>query len=237
MSVSRGEASVGQNPLLGVLCPKHSGRPSVHVWRAHARTDGSYKAIRAIDLAPQQHQCVVGQAETARILSFCGILRQRQRLLRLKQGERMKAQNRSRHGLYAAMVKVKLAGFNAIDRRTAGGRSLLAWKRQVIADCGGQANIPATKMALIDSAAATRALIAHIDVWLLGQRSVVNAKRKSVIPVLLQRQSLCDSLARTLAQIGLERTEKSVREGSYSIEFVNGRPTPVATNGEAANNG
>ncbi|MGC1581339.1 MAG: hypothetical protein WA766_07640, partial [Candidatus Acidiferrales bacterium] len=63
---------------------------------------------------------------------------------------------------------------------------------------------------LVNLAATTRALIDHADNWLLSQPSIINKRRKSFVPVVGQRQSLCDGLSRLLQQLGLERRAKPV---------------------------
>ena len=49
----------------------------------------------------------------------------------------------------------------------------------------------------------------------MDQRSLLNAKKKTSLPVLRERQTLADSLARILSQLGLERRQappKSLNE-------------------------
>lgn len=111
----------------------------------------------------------------------------------------------TRHGLNAVMVRVKLRGMDAIDQRTVAARALLQWRKQVIADLGGLESLSATKLALIDAACRTRALLDHADSFIMAERSVINRKRKAFIPLVAQRQSLADSLCRTLVLLGLER--------------------------------
>ena len=47
----------------------------------------------------------------------------------------------SRHGLTAPMVRVRLQGFRAIDRRTVGGRGALAFRSELIVALGGEADL------------------------------------------------------------------------------------------------
>lgn len=121
------------------------------------------------------------------------------------------ADRRTRHGLNAAMTRIKLRGLDAIDRRTGPARALLQWREQVISDCGGLESLSATKLALIDAACRTRALLDHADAFLVGESSIVNKRRKAFIPLVAQRQTLCDSLARLLGQLGLSRVPKPVK--------------------------
>jgi len=51
-------------------------------------------------------------------------------------------------------------------------------------------------------------MIDTIDNWILSQESLVNKKKKSVLPVVIQRQSLADGLAKYLAQLGIERVNR-----------------------------
>ncbi len=111
----------------------------------------------------------------------------------------------SRHGLNALKARIVVRGFGAIDRRSAAGRSLIAWRRALVADLGGDKAVTAQELALVDIAVRTRLLLDHLDCWLLEQRSLVNGRRRDVVPVLRERQSIAESLLRTLTALGLER--------------------------------
>ena len=50
----------------------------------------------------------------------------------------------------------------------------------------------------------------HLDAWLSEQRSLVNHRSRSVLPALVQRQSLADHLARLLDRLGLDRVPQKV---------------------------
>jgi hypothetical protein len=125
----------------------------------------------------------------------------------------------TRHGLHAVRAKVKVAGLAAIDRRTAPGRTLIEWRTALIADLGGQEVVSAQQLALIEIATRTRLYIDHLDAFLMTQRTLVNVKRKAALPLLRERQSLVDSLARILGQLGLERRSKKALDlNSYIAE-------------------
>src|SRR5262245_2417144 len=110
----------------------------------------------------------------------------------------------TRHGLTAPMVRIKLAGFSAIDRRTAAARATLAFKQELIAALGGEAQLSPQRRKLIDLAARASLLLDHVDAWLFQQRSLVNARARTLLPVLVQRQALADHLARLLDKLGLD---------------------------------
>lgn len=111
----------------------------------------------------------------------------------------------SRHGLRALKARVKVRGLDAIDRRTVAARALLDWRKDLLQDLGGEAAVSAAQLALVEAATRTRLYVDHLDAYLLEQRSLVNAKRRAVLPVVKERQALVDSLARLLHQLGLER--------------------------------
>ncbi|HLK11092.1 MAG TPA: hypothetical protein VKW76_06910 [Candidatus Binatia bacterium] len=93
-------------------------------------------------------------------------------------------------------------------KRTALGRALRAWKADLVRDLGGD---PSTQQAaIIDLAVRTKLLLDSIDAWLLVQPSLVNARKRALLPVVRERQSLADALARYLGQLGLERKARDV---------------------------
>lgn len=119
-------------------------------------------------------------------------------------------ERRSRHGLYVLKVAVKVRGLSAIDKRTAAGQALIAWRQELLSDLGGEDCVSAQRRALVDMAVRTRLYVDHVDAWLMEQRSLLNKRKKAILPVLRERQSLVDSLARLLGQLGLERVAKPV---------------------------
>ena len=124
----------------------------------------------------------------------------------------------SRHGLNALKVRVKLRGFTAVDRRTVAAQALFAWRNELLTDLGGEGNVSAQQMALVEMAVRTRLYVEHLDFFLMQQESLVNRKKKAVLPVLRERQSLVDSLSRLLGQLGLERKAKPVPALSEYLE-------------------
>lgn len=103
------------------------------------------------------------------------------------------------------MAKVKVRGLAVIDRRTLPAQALLQWRKELLADLGGEENLSAQKLALVEMIVRGRLFIDHLDAYLLSQESLVN-KRSS--RRCRERQALTDSLARLLGQLGLERQAK-----------------------------
>ena len=54
----------------------------------------------------------------------------------------------------------------------------------------------------------SKLLLDSIDVWLLTQPSLINQRKRSLLPVVKERQALADGLARYLTILGLARRVK-----------------------------
>jgi len=111
----------------------------------------------------------------------------------------------SRHGLNALKARVMVRGLQAIDQRTVAAQALLGWRRELVDDLGGEAVVSAQQIALVEAAVRTRLYVDSLDAWIMEHGSLVNARRRSVHPVVRERQQLVDSLARLLGLLGLER--------------------------------
>ena len=116
----------------------------------------------------------------------------------------------SRHGLAAVKARVQLRGLDGIDKRTAAAQDLARFKEDLLTDLGGSENISTQELALVDLACRARLFLNHIDAWLMEQESLVNKKRRAVLPVLRERQQIAQHLAALLQQLGLQRRQKAV---------------------------
>lgn len=114
----------------------------------------------------------------------------------------------SKHGLTRLKRAVKDLGGRVIDKRTSLGKALAAWRAELVADLGGEVSVQ--EQAIVDLAAKTKLLLDSIDAWLLIQPSLINAKKRSLLPVVRERTQLADALARYLGQLGLKRRSKPV---------------------------
>src|SRR5690242_2454367 len=107
------------------------------------------------------------------------------------------------HGLTILKRAVNGLGNRLIDQRTATGKALAKWRRDLIADLGG--DVSTQEEALVDLAVKSKQILDSIDVWLLTQPSLINQRKRALIPVVKERQALADGLAKYLAQLGLKR--------------------------------
>jgi hypothetical protein len=130
----------------------------------------------------------------------------------------MSKKERSRHGLKAVMARVKVVGWNAIDMRSAAAQSMVAWRNELVRDLGGPEALSAQRMAIVDAVVRTKLYIDHLDQYLASQKSLVNKRKKAIVPALQQRQSLVDSWVRLLSTLGLDRVP--IDGGALPAEWV-----------------
>jgi hypothetical protein len=114
------------------------------------------------------------------------------------------------HGLTALKRTVRIHGSRAIDGRTTLAKTLGAWRAQLIADLGGHDSLSIQETALVDLTVRTKLLLDSVDEWLLRQHSLVNMRKRALLPVVRERTQLADALARYLAMLGLTRRPKPV---------------------------
>jgi len=122
----------------------------------------------------------------------------------------MDAENRRnyRHGLSRMKKAVSRLGSRAIDGRYRVSKALAQWRNELIQDLGGEESISTQQRTIIELASTSKLLLGSIDAWLLSQPSLFTRK-KTLLPVVLQRQTLADGLARYLGQLGLQRRVKT----------------------------
>ena len=116
------------------------------------------------------------------------------------------SQNHMTHGLGAMKKALAKLGARAVDGRTSLGYALRKWRRQLIADLGG--DVSTQQLAIIDLCVKSKLMLDSIDAWLLTQPSLINKRKKCLLPVVKERQSLADGLAKYLMALGLHRTQR-----------------------------
>jgi hypothetical protein len=128
--------------------------------------------------------------------------------------------------------KVQLSIEKRLDLRIPAARALIAERDGWISDRGGREYFSAKELSVLDNAARTSLYISHLDDWLLRQKSLVNARKKSVFAVLKERQALVDSLVRMLSTLGLERKEKPVLTLEEYLQQMPDEEPEAAGNGK-----
>ena len=125
-----------------------------------------------------------------------------------------------KHGLTTLKQAVKGLGGRVIDKRTTLGKALTKWRGDLIQDLGGKEAISTQREALVDLAVKSKLILDSIDAWLLTQPSLVNARKRSLLPAVRERQQLADGLARYLGQLGLERKIKELPDLAQQLAHL-----------------
>lgn len=115
-----------------------------------------------------------------------------------------------RHGLRIMRDTLRTLTTRRLDGRTAVAQATRRFKADLVRDLGGDPS--RAQHAIIETAARTWVLLSSVDDWLQRQQTIVNAKRRTLIPVVRERLQLADSLLRHLQALGLERRAKPVQD-------------------------
>ena len=126
--------------------------------------------------------------------------------------------NAEKHGLYKMKAAFRELGGRAIDQRTSVGKALNRWRTDLLQDLGGADAVSTQQVAVIELAVRTRLILDSLDAWLLRQPSLVLARKKTVMPVVMQRQQIADALARYMGQLGLEKRKRDVIDLNKYLE-------------------
>jgi len=117
-------------------------------------------------------------------------------------------QNRVDHGLVSLKKAWSKLGNRTIDGRSPAAVQLRKWRTSIIEDLGGEDAVSTQQEAIVDLAVKSKLLLDSIDAWLFTQPSLVNARKRALLPVVVQRQSLADGFAKYMSMLGLERRHK-----------------------------
>jgi hypothetical protein len=146
---------------------------------------------------------------------------------------RWKARPRAytQHGLSPIVRAVRqIDDADWLDKLGPVGEALRAWRSEIISCLGGEEHISAQQRAVVEVATKTYLLLESVDRWLLQQPSLVNKTKHQLFAIVLQRQTLADSLIRSLSVLGLQR------QGSAPLDLARALLPPLAgaRNGETA---
>jgi hypothetical protein len=130
-----------------------------------------------------------------------------------------------KHGLHTMKRALVELGSRAIDGRTALAKGMSEWRRDYINDLGGPEAVSTAALTILDKAATTDMLIRSIDAWIVNQPTIVNKRKRALFPIIMQRQTLVDSLVRLLSQLGLERKQKPAQSIQDLIREIDAKKT------------
>jgi hypothetical protein len=116
--------------------------------------------------------------------------------------------NSAKSGHYALEKSLKRDGFSVLTRRQR--ETVAEWRRNIEADAGGREQLSQLKQFQLERLLVTEVLIQSLDSWLLQQKSIINRRKKSAIPLLEQRSRLAETSLKLCAAIGLQRQSREV---------------------------
>jgi hypothetical protein len=119
-----------------------------------------------------------------------------------------------------------------LDGRSAIALAVRRWKEGVRRDLGG--DLTRAQETIHEAAAQSWVIVSSLDDWISRQRSLVTRKR-TLLPVVLQRMQIAEGLARNLERLGLERRAKRVLSlADYLEPPKRGAATARERDGEGA---
>jgi hypothetical protein len=116
--------------------------------------------------------------------------------------------NAEKHGFHTLKRTVLKLGKRAIDGRSGVAKALNRWRVELTSDLGGHDSVSTAQLAVIDLAVKQKFLLDSIDAWLLLQDTLINGQKRTLIPVVKERQAVANALAEYLKLLGLERRQK-----------------------------
>jgi|SRR5579859_105180 len=132
--------------------------------------------------------------------------------------------NSQKSGFWAAKNALRRFGTNVIDRRTSVGKVLDELREDLVRDLGGPEAVSRQQQVLVDLALRTHLLLESLDAYIFTLNSPVNKRKRQLYPVVRERQSLADSLARYMTQLGLQKRLPPVKS---LPEFLAERSAPA----------
>jgi hypothetical protein len=190
-----------------VLAQQHGLSPTARALHVNYLT--LKKRLAATGFVPRPRKTLDGRRDGRRVTT------------RAHDGTRRGARGRQHHGLTTLKRAIAQLGARpldqALDPQSPIGRALAEWRRELTADLGGAESITAAQGALIELALRTRLILDTVDAFILTMESPVNRRLRSVFPVILQRQTLANGLARFLEALGLERRKPVTLDLAHAL--------------------
>jgi hypothetical protein len=128
----------------------------------------------------------------------------------------------TRHG--AITLRKALVNVRTVDQRTRLGKELTAWRAELVQDLGGEEQLSAAALALVDVAARSRLILEAVDGFILTEAANGGLIRDgALIPLVRDRTTMAESMARQLDRLGLERRARDVPSLGEYLRAKNGK--------------
>ena len=103
------------------------------------------------------------------------------------------------HGFKPLRRALKKLGTERLDQRTDMAREAKKWKDAMTAELGGTLSV--RQSTVLEMAAQCWLQVKRLDAWLGNQTSLAQHKKRTVVPVLIERDRLAQRLERTLHEL------------------------------------
>jgi hypothetical protein len=114
------------------------------------------------------------------------------------------------HGMNTLKQAVSTLGRRTVDKRTTVGKQLAAWRSDLLADLGGIEAVSTQELALVEEAVKTKLLLNSAAGWMLTQPSLVDKRKRALLPVVRDYQALVNVLRGLLTDLGLKRRSREL---------------------------
>src|ERR1051325_3031171 len=112
--------------------------------------------------------------------------------------------NARKHGYHTLKKLFKDGEFPGIADSSKVAAELRAWRDTITQDAGGTETLSELKRSLITRYQIGELLLNGIDDWLLRQKSLIHRRRKSLYPILNERNRLVETSLKLAAAIGFD---------------------------------
>ena len=123
-----------------------------------------------------------------------------------------------------------MKGLAVVDGRMHSARVVKRWQRLLTNDLGGPGSLTTAQATLIELATRTRLVLEHVDAYLLTKKSLLNKRHGKLLPVVMDRMRISDTLTRQLLALGLERKTKVLPALASYVDqtYTPSSPSPSA---------
>jgi hypothetical protein len=134
--------------------------------------------------------------------------------MRNPKDEQQRLLPRHSHGVNALRRAVSTLGRRTIDKRTTVGKQLASWRSDLLADLGGAESVSTQELALVEEAVKVKLLLNSAAGWMLSQPSLVDKRKRALVPVVRDYQALVNVLRGLLTDLGLKRRARELPSAS-----------------------
>ena len=119
--------------------------------------------------------------------------------------------NAETHGYYRRKIKLEAVSFEDLNFSSSGGEQLPKRFIELLNHCGGEHLVSAVRRRIIERVVFTEYQLDCLDLYLveLGPR-IVNRRKRTLIPIVRERDALVSMLRKLYDQIGLDPTKPPI---------------------------